>query len=104
MIRLALIACISLSACAATEVVDYNGNSIRIQSNSRNATSEVVSEAQRICSTQGLQAEYASTAYRANDIFTYYHLFLCLTHAKPNAGLARGIVPTRNYLETTSTL
>lgn len=104
MLRFVIFACLSLSACAATEIVDYNGSSIRIQSNSSRVTPYVVSEAQRVCRTQGLQAEFASTGYRPNDIFTYFHLFLCLRQAKPNAGLPYGTVPSKNYLETTSTL
>lgn len=104
MIRAALMASIVLTACTPTVITEYNGTSIRIQSLSSRVTPEVLSEAQRVCGTQGLQAEFASTASRANDIFTHFHLFLCLTRAKPNAGLPRSIVRTPNYLETTSTL
>jgi hypothetical protein len=104
MIRAALMASIVLTACTPTVITEYNGTSIRIQSLSSRVTPEVLSEAQRVCGTQGLQAEFASTASRANDIFTHFHLFLCLTRAKPNSGLPRSIVRTPNYLETTSTL
>ena len=104
MFRIAIILCLSLTACADTVVTQYNGSSIRIQSNSRQVTPYVVSEAQRICGTQGLQAEFASTTSRPNDIFTHYHLFLCLSHAKPNAGLATGSAQALGYLESTATL
>jgi len=102
--RIALIACLGLTACAETEITEYNGNSIRIKSASSKVTPDVVSEAQRICRTQGLKAEFASTTSLVNDYFTHYHLFLCLTQTKRNAGLPQGIMRTPNYLETTATL
>jgi hypothetical protein len=94
---------VALSGCAPTVVTQFNGHSIQIQSSSPRMTPYVISVAQRICGTQGLQAEYASTISPAST-FIYYHLFLCLTQARPNAGLPSGIRTTPNYLETTSTL
>jgi len=96
------ISLLSLSACADTVVTDYNGHSIRIQS-AGGVDAEVLGEARRICGTQGLQAEYASSQFFEGDL-TYRHLFLCLSRAKPNAGLPAGTVPRTTYLETTATL
>lgn len=104
MLRLALpLSLILLSACAETVVMDYNGHSIRIQSQSRTVDAEALAEARRICGTQGLQAEYASTVFIEPSL-TYRHLFLCLSRTKPNAGLPPGSVPRTTYLETTATL
>jgi hypothetical protein len=104
MVRIFIFSALALAACAPTAVVSYNGDSIRIQSASATVTPEVLSEAQRICGTRGLQAEYASTAYN-EATFTSYHLFLCLSSTKPNAGLPTGATRNEpNYLETTSTL
>jgi|JI7StandDraft_1071085.scaffolds.fasta_scaffold294302_2 hypothetical protein len=100
---LALVSFVLVSACAETVVTDYNGDSVLIQSSSRSVTEEAFSEARRICGTRGLQAEYASTRATANQ-FVYRHLFLCLTHTKPNYGMPSGSMRRVNYLETTSTL
>ncbi len=96
------LALLSLSACAETLVTDYNGHSIRIQSAGR-VDAEALGEARRICGMQGLQAEYASSQFFESDL-SYRHLFLCLSRAKPNAGLPAGTVGRTTYLETTSTL
>lgn len=102
--RLALtISLLLLSACAETLVMDYNGHSIRIQSQSRTVDAEALGEARRICGTQGLQAEYASTVF-IEPTLTYRHLFLCLSRTKPNAGLSAGSGMRTNYLESTATL
>lgn len=102
MLRMSVAALLVLQACAQTAVTEYKGNSIRVQSSSYKVNQEAVSEAVRICRTQGLQAEYASTSSYQSSL-TYSHLFLCLTRAKPNAGLP-GATAQRSYLETSSTL
>ena len=93
-----------VAACAQPVVTEYNGDSIRITGSDSTVTPQILAEAQRICRTQGLQAEYASTlTYQSS--FTYSHLFLCLSQTKPNAGLG-GIVgrSSVSYLESTSSL
>lgn len=63
-------------------VTDYNAASVKIQQLQIAAMSSpedpaVVGEAQRICSTTGKKAEYASTTYNSQSS-TATHLFLCL--------------------------
>lgn len=105
-ICLGCLGALALSACAPTAVTGFNGNSIRIQSQSSVPTPEVVAEAQRICATEGLNAEYAST--RTNDYNRVSnHLFLCLTTAKPNAGLPVSSGRSgsgEGYFDSTSTM
>ena len=92
-----------LSACAPTVVTKYNGSSIRIQSMQKAVTYAVLDEARRICGTQGLLPEYASTAWNQQTLVSN-HLFLCLTRTKPNAGLPSSSHREVSYLEKTSTL
>lgn len=106
MFRFVCISLMALSACAPTVVTGFNGNSIRIQSQASRPTPEVVAEAQRVCATEGLYAEYAST--QTND-YTWVsnHLFLCLTTAKPNAGLPVSTGASGSgdgYFDSTSTM
>ncbi|MBW6507277.1 MAG: hypothetical protein K0B00_11070 [Rhodobacteraceae bacterium] len=103
LLRKLLFLAFALSACAPTVVTEYNGDSIRIQSNSSKPPGLAVAEAQRICGTQGLKAEYAST-FSHQSTLTYSHLFLCLTSTKPNLGLPQTVSGAPNYLESTATL
>jgi len=102
-LRKYLLLALMLSTCAPTVVTEYNRDSIRIQSVSSTPTAQAVAEAQRICGTQGLKAEYAST-FSHQSTLTYSHIFLCLTSTKPNAGLPQTVSRAPSYLESASTL
>lgn len=91
------------SACAPIAVTGYNGNSIRIQSGYERVTRDVWSEAERICQTQGLHAEYASSR-TGSDGLQSEHLFLCLTRTLPNAGMPAGQNIRPNYFDSAKTL
>ena len=96
---------LALSACAPTVVTGFNGDSIRVQTQSDKVTREALAEAVRICATQGLQAEYASTRYNRQTLVSS-HLFLCLSRVKPHNNLPAlaGGGSSHGYLESTATL
>lgn len=103
MTRIALMLALLAAGCAPTAVIQYNGDSIVIQSASSRPDIAATTEARRICATKGLQAEYASSLTHPSGLVTA-HLFLCLQNAKPHAGLPPYMSGTPGYLETTATL
>lgn len=103
MLRLVFPLILLTTACSQIAVTDYNGSSIRIQSGTRQATREVYNEAERICRTQGLHAEYASTRGHGNAM-QYTHLFMCLNSVAPNAGLPGGQAVRAGYFDSTRSM
>ena len=101
--RFAIFSALALAACAPPAVVDYNGDSVRIQSNFDKPNQDVLNEAQRICRDRGMSAEYASSR-TIPGAWDTVHLFLCMHNPKSNAGLPSSVAAHPRYLETTSSL
>ncbi len=79
----AIFALALVTACGNTPAIvsDFNGNSVKIVTSGLETTeyqrSIAQPEAQRICQTQGKNAEYAST--RSNSqTYENEHLYLCI--------------------------
>ncbi len=74
---------LSLSACGNTPAIvsDFNGDSVKVVTNSMETTeyqrSVAGPEAQRICQTRGKKAEYASTRTNSQT-YESEHLYLCM--------------------------
>lgn len=102
--RVALVFVLAVTGCTPLAVTEYNGDSLRIQSDTSTVSAAAFEEAQRICATRGLKAEYASTWSSPVDIFHHSHLFLCLSQTKPNSGMPPGSMRRVTYLETSTTL
>lgn len=79
---LALIATLSACVAAAPVVTDFNGDSVKVQTDAfapiEQQKATATAEAQRICATGSKKrAEYASTVNNSQT-YTATHLFLCL--------------------------
>lgn len=101
--HITILSVLALAACSPPMIVDYNGDSVRIQSSSSEVTQDVWADAQRICRDKGFNAEYASSR-TIPATWETVHLFLCLRNPKPNGGLPASVTPSSNYLETTASL
>ena len=81
-VSVALAGLLVLGACGEPPMVtDFNGDSVTIQSQTAANNADVTAEAQRICTTVGRKAEYASSRQVHAPQYmvpTYNHLFLCL--------------------------
>lgn len=82
LIALALIASLSACVTAAPLVTDFNGDSVKIQTDAfaplEQQKATATAEAQRICAKGSKKrAEYASTVNNSQT-YTATHLFLCL--------------------------
>ncbi|RLL62666.1 hypothetical protein [Paenirhodobacter hankyongi] len=114
--RLAILAALSLAACAPPPenvfATGYNRDSVVLKTNYGHLTNGTYREAQRICRDKGLNAEYASTlTNRVSNESS--HLFLCLNNPKRNGGMPADLTSSPataattggpNYLESSSTL